>query len=62
MSIAHAIEAVKMAGGNVTSQSIADLATQVWNDIKRAERSGDIKAQSELEAEFAALCKAFEGI
>lgn len=60
MGISSSIKAVRMAGGEVTPQAIADFSKQVWDDWRRALNHGRTDEARELETEFEALCALFQ--
>lgn len=60
MGVSLAIKAIRMAGGEMTSQHIADFAKQTWHDWRRALNAGDKERAEELEKEFSELCKLFQ--
>lgn len=61
MGLASAIKGTKLAGGEITSQAIADIAKNVWEDWRRALNAGRHAEASELEKEFSELCELFQG-
>ena len=61
MAVSHAIQAIEMSGGNVTSQAIAELAQAAWRDYRAALKAGRYREAMAHQAEFDRLCQIFQG-